>query len=174
VQRSFPALNNTQGLAPHELSVRDGQQEETVRDLTVDLELEPGQVAVVGCRPESPSSLGSFLFSESPSDRDQRHQRLILIWASRNLKGVIAETPKANDRPKLFQRLVGPPPEPSPVPGSTPTPPPPPRADAKTNAARPKADAKAQPKPETSDATTTGSITPPDSPAPPLPSPSDH
>jgi hypothetical protein len=173
LQRSFPAINSTPGFAPQELSMRDGQQEETIRELTVDLELEPGQVAVIGCRPESPNSLGSFLFSESPSDRDQRHQRLILIWASRNLNGVIAETPKANDRPKLFQRLVGPPPElPAPL-GSTATPPPPPRADSKANPARPakaKADAKAQPKPATPNVTTTGSITPPDSPAPPLPS----
>jgi hypothetical protein len=168
LQRTFPALNGTPGLAPQQLSVRDGQKEEPFLELTVDLELEPGQVAVVGCRPDSPSSLGSFLFSESPSDRDQRHQRLILIWASRNLNGVIAEATKPNDRPKLFQRLVGPPAElPAPA-ASSATPPPPPRTDSKARPDRP-ADPKAQLNAAAPRVTTTGSIPPPDSQAPPLP-----
>jgi hypothetical protein len=171
LQRSFPALNSTPGFAPQELSIRDAQQEETIRDLTVDLELEPGQVAVIGCRPESPSSLGSFLFSESPTDRDQRHQRLILIWATRNLNGVIGDTPTANDRPKLFQRLVGPPPELPALPSTTPTPPPAPKADSTASKPRPtKTTAKAQTNPTGPSAAPDSSITPPDSPPPPLPS----
>ncbi len=172
LQRSFPALPTTPGFAPQELSIRDGQQEETIRDLTVDLELEPGQVAVIGCRPESQGSLGSFLFSESPSDRDQRQQRLILIWASRNLNGVIGDTPKTNDRPKLFQRLVGPPPELPALPGTTPKPPPSPNANSTARTARSastKTAAKAQTNPTVPDTAPAGSITPPDSPAPPLP-----
>jgi hypothetical protein len=173
VVRTFPALTNTPGLTPQQLSLHDGQQEETFRELTVDLELEPNQVAVIGCRTDSPSSLGSFLFSESPTDRDQRHQRLILIWASRNLNGVIVEAPKANDRPKLFRRLVGQPAELAAPPGSSTTPPPPPRSDSRTKPAQPakaRADVKAQPNASAPNVTTTGTIPPPDSQAPPLPS----
>ncbi len=137
----------------------------------MDLELEPGQVAVIGCRPDSPNSLGSFLFSESPNDRDQRHQRLILIWASRNLNGMIGDTPKANDRPKLFQRLVGPPPELPALPNTTPTPPPAPRADSTSSTTRPaNTNAKAQTNPAGPSTAPASSITPPDSPPPPLPS----
>jgi hypothetical protein len=173
MQRSFPALTTTPGFAPQELSIRDGQQEEAIRDLTVDLELEPGQVAVVGCRPESQGSLGSFLFSESPSDRDQRHQRLVLIWASRNLNGVIGDAPKTNDRPKLFQRLVAPPTELPVLPGTTPKPPPALKADSPASTAKSanaKTAAKAQPNPTAPSTAPAASITPPDSPAPPLPS----
>jgi hypothetical protein len=122
VQRTFPALPNAAGFAPQELSIRDAQQEETIREVTTDLVLEAGQVAVIGCRPESDHSLGSFLFSEARSDSDQRHQRLILIWASRNLQGIMDESSKVSDRPKLFQRLVGPPPE-VPSPPASPSPP---------------------------------------------------
>jgi len=104
------------------LSIRDGQQEETIRDLAADLILEPGQAAVIGCRPESQRSLGSFLFSSAASETGQRPQRLILVWASRNLPGVIEEKSKTNDRPKLFKHLVTPPPPPASPPGPAPIP----------------------------------------------------
>ena len=61
----------------------------------MDLVLEEGQVAVIGCRPENPQSLGTFLFSQPAAENDERHQRLVLIWASRNLTGVIPEASKA-------------------------------------------------------------------------------
>jgi hypothetical protein len=123
LQRSFPALPNAAGFAPQELSIRDGQQEETIPELAADLVLETGQVAVLGCRPESQRSLGSFLFSEAASESGPSHQRLILIWASRNLPGVIDEKSKGHDRPKLFKRPLGPPPIPAPPPAPAPTPP---------------------------------------------------
>ncbi len=122
LQRTFPALPNSAGFAPQGLSIRDAQQEEAIPELTIDLMLEPGQVAVIGCRPESQGSLGSFLFSKSPAENDQRHQKLILIWASRNLTGVIGEAPRTSDRPSLLRRLVGAPPPPPSLPDQTPKP----------------------------------------------------
>ena len=166
LQRSFPAVTSTPGFAPRELSIRDGQQEDAIRELTVDLDLEPGMVAVIGCRPESQNSLGSFFFSESPSDRDQRHQRLILIWASRNLNGMIGDTPKTNDRPKLFQRLIEAPPELPALPGSTATPPPAPKAKSAAGTNRPgtaRTVTKAQTNATAPSTAPASSITPPDS-----------
>src|SRR5207248_2114848 len=89
------------------ISIRDGQQEESLPELAADLVLETGQVVVVGCRPESQRSLGSFLFSEATAESGPSHQRLIMIWASRNLPGVIDEKSKNHDRPKLFKRQLG-------------------------------------------------------------------
>ena len=126
LQRTFPALPNAAGFAPQELSIRDGQQEESIPELAADLVLETGQVVVMGCRPESQRSLGSFLFSEATAEGGPSHQRLILIWASRNLPGVIDEQSKNHDRPKLFKRQLGPPPPPGPPPSPTTTPTPPP------------------------------------------------
>ncbi|HZW32496.1 MAG TPA: hypothetical protein VFF52_17410 [Isosphaeraceae bacterium] len=116
LQRTFPALPNATGFAPQELSIRDGQQEDSIPELAADLVLENGQVAIMGCRPESQRSLGSFLFSEATAESGPSHQRLILIWASRNLPGVLADQSKNHDRPKLFKRQFGSPPPPSPTP----------------------------------------------------------
>ncbi len=71
-------------------------------------------MAVIGCRPDDPRSLGSFLFSQPGAENQERRQRLILIWASRNLPGVVAEVPKGGDRPRLFRRLIGAADEPTP------------------------------------------------------------
>jgi hypothetical protein len=171
VQRTFPALPNTGGFAPQELSIRDAQQEEAIHELSVELMLEPGEVAVIGCRPEIQSSLGSFLFSESPTDNDQRHQKLIMIWASRNLTGMIGEPPKTSDRPKLFQRLIGPPPaelsppDQTPKPAPAPDPGPAPTATKPTKPAKPAA--KADGNPPSPDIAPPSSVPPPDTQAPP-------
>ena len=116
LQRTFPTMPNAAGLAPQELTIRDAQQEEPIRELAIDLLLEEGQVAVIGCRPDNLRSLGTFLFSQPGAENEERRQRLILIWASRNLPGVVAEAPKGGDRPKLFRRLMGASDEPTPSP----------------------------------------------------------
>ena len=171
VQRTFPALPNTGGFAPQELSIRDAQQEEAIHELSVDVMLEPGEVAVIGCRPEIQRSLGSFLFSESPTDNDQRHQKLIMIWASRNLTGVMDDRVKTSDRPKLFQRLIGPPPtEPSP-PDKTPKPAPAPDPGRAPTTKTAKSSAKPAVNPPSPDIAPPSSVPPPDTQAPPpLPS----
>ena len=99
VQRSYQAMANVAPYAPQQFKINDGQQEETLKDLAATLSLEPGQVVVVGCRPEQERSLGSFLFLQSDTHGDQRRQKLILMWASRNQLGSIGEKPTRTDRP---------------------------------------------------------------------------
>jgi hypothetical protein len=114
IQRNFQAMPNAAPLAPQELKINDGQKEETLRDLPVNLVVEPGQCVVVGCLLEQTRGLGSFLFTQSVAHSDQRDQKLILIWASRmNKEGVIDGGSNASDRPKLFKRLIGPVPKPA-------------------------------------------------------------
>jgi hypothetical protein len=109
IQRNFQAVPNAAPLATQELKINDGQKEETLRDLPVNLVVEPGQAIVVGCFPEQKRGLGSFLFTQSVASSDQREQRLIVLWASRNKEGVVetASTP-SSDRPAIFKRLITP------------------------------------------------------------------
>ena len=114
------------------MTIRDAQKEEALHELAVDLVLEEGQVAVIGCRPENQQSLGTFLFSQPAAENEERHQRLVLIWASRNMNGVIAEPPRAAIAPSCSDALVvapdEPPADPGPArPGPAADPPPPTR-----------------------------------------------
>jgi hypothetical protein len=181
IQRTFPTLPNASGFAPQELTVRDGQKEEAIRDLAVDLSLEEGQVAVIGCRPDK-RTLGTFLFSPAAAENVERHQRLVLIWASRNLNGVIAEAPKGGDRPRRFRRPKAAPDEPpanpappDPTPPQIPGPPKPTAPSARPAAAPAKsaaAPAKAQTSSPASGAAPTSGQTPDAQSVPPLPGPS--
>ncbi len=87
VQRMFQALPTASPIGPQEFMINNGQQEETIRELATTLVLEPGQIAVIGCRPEFKRSLGNFMLTESVAHSDQRVEKLIMIWASRNLQG---------------------------------------------------------------------------------------
>lgn len=99
VQRSYQAMSNAAPYAPQQFKINDGQQEETLRDLAATISLEPGQLVVVGCRPEQERSLGTFLFLQSDTHGDQRRQKLILVWAARNQLGSLGEKPVRTDRP---------------------------------------------------------------------------
>jgi hypothetical protein len=115
IQRTFQALPNATPLGPQEFRINNGQQEETIREMATTLVLEPGQVALIGCRPEFKRSLGSFMLTQAVAHSDQRIEKLVMIWASRNLSGQANndDEPKTTDRPKLFQRLIGPTPTPT-------------------------------------------------------------
>ncbi len=179
MQRNFSAVPNAAGIAPQELTIRDAQQEEALRELGVNLVLEENQVAVIGCRPDNPRSLGTFLFSQTSAENEERHQRLILIWATRNMNGVVAEPPKGSDRPKLFRRLIGAPPdEPAPtaaLPDPAPpgiAPPPKPTPTARTAGAPAKSAAgvaKSPAKAEAADAPQSAAPPPDAGSVPPLP-----
>jgi hypothetical protein len=99
VQRSFQPLTHASPYAPQQFKINDGQQEETLTDLSASLVLEPGQVAVIGCRPEQDRSLGTFLFTQAETHGDQRRQKLVLVWASRNQLGVLGDKKSRSDRP---------------------------------------------------------------------------
>jgi len=115
IQRTFQALPNVAAIQPQEFRINDGQQEDTIRELATTLVLEPGQVAVIGFRPEHKRSLGSFLLTQSVAHSDQRIEKLILIWASRNLQGQGPNDRESNltDRPRLLKWLMGPAPTPN-------------------------------------------------------------
>jgi hypothetical protein len=100
VQRSYQAIAHATPYAPQQFKINDGQQEEALADLAASLALEPGQVVVIGCRPEQERSLGAFFFTQAEASGDQRQQKLILVWASRNQLGAIGEKPPRSDRPK--------------------------------------------------------------------------
>ena len=87
VQRTFQALPTASPIGPQEFMIKNGQQEETIRELATTLVLAPGQIAVIGCRPEFKRSLGNFMLTESVAHSDQRVEKLVMIWASRNLQG---------------------------------------------------------------------------------------
>jgi hypothetical protein len=124
VRQTYQPIPNA-AFTTQSFMINNGQQEESLRELAAKLVLETGQIAVIGCRPEQKRSIGGFLLAQVGSNAEQRHQKLILIWASRNMDGVIGEPSKQNDRPKLFKRLVGPAPLPTPSTPPAPTPPPP-------------------------------------------------
>ncbi len=116
IKRTFQTVPIAAPIAPQEFQINNGQEEDTIRELATNLTLEPGQVAVIGCRPEMKRSLGTLFFTQPVAHSDQRLEKLILIWASRNLQGMGPNdrSSKATDRPTLFKRLVGAPPAPPP------------------------------------------------------------
>ena len=65
----LPAPDPCHALRPQQFRINDGQQEEALGDLAANLCLEPGQVVVIGCRPEQERSLGAFLFTASRDPR---------------------------------------------------------------------------------------------------------
>ena len=101
LRRSFPTLPTTGGPAPQQLSIRDAQKEESLDELSVDLVLGDGQYAIFGVRPEKQRSLGSFLFSQPAAENEERHQRLVILWASRNMNGIFADGPKGKKDDRL-------------------------------------------------------------------------
>lgn len=83
LQRVFSQLPNAGANAPHQFMQKDGQQEDTLRELATTLKLKPGQVAVLGCHADASRSLGAFLFTETEANSDRLLQKVILIWATR-------------------------------------------------------------------------------------------
>ncbi len=114
-QRNFQAMPTASPVGPQEFMIKSGQQEETIRDLATTLVLAPGQIAVIGYRPEYKRSLGSFMLTQSVAHSDQQLEKMVMIWASRNLQGDGDNdgTSNTTDRPKLFKRLMGPTPSPT-------------------------------------------------------------
>ncbi|HEX8199011.1 MAG TPA: hypothetical protein VF590_00885 [Isosphaeraceae bacterium] len=70
--------------APQQFSLKDGQEEETLRELAASLTVQPGQVLVVGCRSGLPHSLGHFLMTEPEPHSDRLLEKVLLVWAGRS------------------------------------------------------------------------------------------
>jgi hypothetical protein len=99
VQQGYGMVPNTGVAAPHEFQITQGQKEETFRDLATTLSLEPGQVAVIGTRPERPGSLGDLIFQKPEDQSDRLLQTLVLIWAKRNESAASASAAPQTDFP---------------------------------------------------------------------------
>jgi hypothetical protein len=80
-------------LAPQQLIMRSGQQEETFRELAASLELRPNQVAVVAAVPEKKGSLGHFLLVRMVPNSDRPLHQVFFLWASRSGEGMPGDLP---------------------------------------------------------------------------------
>jgi hypothetical protein len=90
---------STDEFAPQQFTLKDGQQEETLRELAASLTVQPGQVLVVGCRTDLPHSLGHFLLTEPEPHSDRILQKVLLIWAGRSASSA-EEGASPTDPPK--------------------------------------------------------------------------
>ncbi len=86
-RRIIAPLENSNQFAQREFSIKDGQQEDILRELALSVDLEPGQTLVIGCRLQQTRSLGTFLFTQTEPNGDRTFQSVLLIQASRNRVG---------------------------------------------------------------------------------------
>ena len=61
IQRTFQTVPSAAAIGPQEFKINNGQEEDTIRELATSLTLEPGQLAVIGCRPEQKRRPRDFL-----------------------------------------------------------------------------------------------------------------
>ena len=89
--------------APAEFQIRNGQKEDSFRELAVSLDLRPNQVAVLGCRPERLGSLGDVMFQRTDGNSDRMMQSVVLVWARQD-GGTLQ--PAEPDRPETPETLT--------------------------------------------------------------------
>lgn len=87
-RRTIAPIQNNAPFAQHEFGIKDGQQEDVLRELATAIDLQPGQTLVVGCRGTQGRTLGTFLFLQPEPATDQMLQSILLIQATRNSPGV--------------------------------------------------------------------------------------
>jgi hypothetical protein len=92
-KRTIAPLQNNGPFAQQEFSIKDGQQEDILRELAITVDLQPGQTLVIGCRAQQSRSLGSFLFTQNDPNSDQTFQSVLLIQATRNHLGELPVKP---------------------------------------------------------------------------------
>lgn len=103
-RRIITPLEGTGQFAQREFSMKDGQQEDILRELALSVDLEPGQTLVIGCRPQQTRSLGAFLFTRAEENSDRTLQGLLLIQATRNRLG--EGPPKLDGQPEEIPDLA--------------------------------------------------------------------
>lgn len=84
MQHSWSVANGGTPMTPQQIVARDGQQEETFRDMAGTLVLKPGQVAVLGGRHDRRGSLGDFLFGGFEANSDRPTRKVVFLWAARS------------------------------------------------------------------------------------------
>jgi hypothetical protein len=81
-QLRYSPAENLGPFEPEQFVMKDGQQEESFRDLAASLSISPGQVVVLGCWPDRPGSLGHFLYTKLEPKSDRMLQSVVLLWAT--------------------------------------------------------------------------------------------
>lgn len=87
--RRYGADTNAGPFQPQEFIYRDGQLEETFRDLAATVSMNPDQVLVLGCWPERKGSLGHYMMTETETGTDRVSQRVVFLWATRTTGNTI-------------------------------------------------------------------------------------
>ncbi len=105
VKHGYNAVPNSGPFSPQQFVVQDGQEVESLRELAGSLNLQPGQIAVLGCRGKHDNSLGDFLFIQQEPNSDRLTQTVILIWAwqADSAKGGQAVTTEASKLSELIE-----------------------------------------------------------------------
>jgi hypothetical protein len=111
-RRTIAPLQNAGPFAPQEFAIKDGQQEDILRELTTSIDVQPGQTVVIGCRPDRTRSLGTFLFTQPEANSDRMLQSVLLLQATRNKVGE-APTKILDEPAELPDLAVQPKPMPS-------------------------------------------------------------
>ncbi|QDV32242.1 hypothetical protein [Tautonia plasticadhaerens] len=81
-QLRYAPADNLGPFEPEQFVMRDGQQEESFRDLAASLTIAPGQVLVLGCWPDRPGSLGHFHYTKLEPKSDRLLQSVVFLWAT--------------------------------------------------------------------------------------------
>lgn len=107
-RRTIAALQNGGPFAQQQFAIKDGQQEDILRELTMELDVKPGQSVVIGCRAGQARSLGTFLFTQPEPNTDRMMQSVLILQASRNNAGVPPLKPvdEADDARDLAVRPI--------------------------------------------------------------------
>ena len=82
IQQRFTADSSTNPYSLQQFIIKEGQQEETLRELAASVTVQPGQIVVIGCRHERERSLGHFLLTEPELGSDRLLQKVVLVWAA--------------------------------------------------------------------------------------------
>lgn len=99
ILRRYDAMpSNTGNFHAMPFTLKDGQQEDTLRELAATVNLQPGQVAVIGCLPDRRGSLGTFLFTQAEANSDRLMQKVLIVRASRSNAGIPGSAPTPRSR----------------------------------------------------------------------------
>lgn len=100
MQHGFAPDQASSPFAVQQFVMKEGQQEDTLRELAATITLEPGQVAVIGCLPDHERSLGYFMMTAPEANSDRLVQKVALIWASRTTSDTFAASSTNPVKPK--------------------------------------------------------------------------
>ncbi len=81
MKQGYAAAPTSGPYGPKEFMIKNGQAEESLRDLAATVTVRPGQVVAIGARSDVGHDLGGFLFTQAESNSDRVLQRVVLIWA---------------------------------------------------------------------------------------------